>query len=82
MKAVQQLSLVFLLLACAGCAHTSKLSKLYVPIRCIQKVRWTKPCDSVSDHLVKCDGVMVTTNCVAARSEPGAQLDRTRLPQN
>jgi hypothetical protein len=82
MKALQQFSLLLLALACAGCAHTSKLSKLYVPMRCIQKLRWTQPCNSVSEHLVKCDGVMVTTSCVAARGEPGASLDRTRLPQH
>ena len=66
MKAIRQLALVSLIWACAGCAHTRKLAGLYVPSRCIQKVSWTKPCDSVSDHLVKCDGVMVTTSCVAA----------------
>ena len=82
MKAFQQFSLLLLLLGCAGCAHTSKLARLYVPMRCIQKVRWTRPCASVSEHLVKCDGVMVTTSCVAARTEPGAALDRTRLPHN
>jgi len=65
MKAIRQLILVSLLLACAGCTHSRKLAGLYVPSRCIQKVSWSKPCDTVSEHLVKCDGVMITTSCVA-----------------
>jgi hypothetical protein len=61
MKAIRQLVLVSLMLACAGCAHTRKLAGLYVPSRCIQKVSWSKPCATVSEHLVKCDGVMDCT---------------------
>jgi len=80
MKPIQQFVLFFLVLGCAGCAHTGKIAAgLYVPFRCIQKVSWTKPCASVNDHLVKCDGVMVTTSCVAAGKANGTQLDRKDL---
>lgn len=83
MKAIRQLALIFLVLVCAGCAHTRKLAGLYVPSRCIQKVSWTRPCDSISEHLVKCDGVMVTTSCVAAgRSGHSGQLEREKIPAN
>lgn len=69
MKVVQQVVLLLLALACAGCAHTSKVAaRLYVPIRCIEKVSWTRPCATISEHLVKCDGVMVTTSCVSSRA--------------
>jgi hypothetical protein len=76
MKAIQHFVLLFLLLVCAGCAHSRKIAGLYVPFRCIEKVRWSKPCATVSEHLVKCDGVMVTTSCVAARTGHGNQLDQ------
>jgi hypothetical protein len=80
MKVIRPFVLMLLLIACAGCAHTGKIAAgLYVPFRCIQKVSWTKPCASVSDHLVKCDGVMVTTSCVAARKSDGTQLDHKNL---
>lgn len=83
MKVIRQLLPVYLILACAGCAHTKRLAGLYVPSRCIQRVSWTKPCDSVSEHLVKCDGVMVTTSCVAAgRNGNSGQLERYKLPKN
>ncbi|HKW25485.1 MAG TPA: hypothetical protein VJN48_06855 [Terriglobales bacterium] len=69
MKTIWQCVLLLLALACAGCAHTSKIAaRLYVPIRCIEKVSWTRPCATISDHLVKCDGVMVTTSCVSSRA--------------
>ena len=69
MKAVQQFVVLLLALACVGCAHTSKIAaRLYVPIRCIEKVSWTRPCATISEHLVKCDGVMVTTSCVSSRA--------------
>jgi hypothetical protein len=31
-------------------------------------VSWTRPCATISEHLVKCDGVMVTTSCVSSRA--------------
>ena len=69
MKSTRQFVLLLLALAGVGCAHTSKIAaRLYVPIRCIEKVSWTKPCATISEHLVKCDGVMVTTSCVASRA--------------
>ena len=69
MKAVQQFVVLLLALAGVGCAHTSKIAaRLYVPIRCIEKVSWTRPCATISEHLVKCDGVMVTTSCVSSRA--------------
>jgi hypothetical protein len=69
MKAIRQFVILPLALACAGCAHTSKISAcLFVPIRCIEKVSWTRPCATISEHLVKCDGVMVTTSCVSSRA--------------
>lgn len=72
MKAIRQCVLLFLALGCAGCAHTSKVAaRLYVPIRCIQKVSWTRPCATISEHLVKCNGVMVTTSCVSSRALTG-----------
>jgi hypothetical protein len=80
MKSIQLFVLFLLLLGCAGCAHTGKLAaRLYVPFRCIQRVSWTKPCATLSEHLVKCDGVMVTTSCVSARTTSGAQLDHNDL---
>jgi hypothetical protein len=83
MKAIRQLVLVSLMLACAGCVHTSKLAGLYVPSRCIQKVSWSKPCATVSEHLVKCDGVMVTTSCVAAgQSGASSHLERDTFLKN
>jgi hypothetical protein len=83
MKAIRQLVLVSLMLACAGCAHTRKLAGLYVPSRCIQKVSWSKPCATVSEHLVKCDGVMVTTSCVAAgQSGASSHLERDTISKN
>ena len=69
MKSIRQFVLLLLALAGVGCAHTSKIAaRLYVPIRCIEKVSWTKPCATISEHLVKCDGVMVTTSCVSSRT--------------
>ena len=69
MKSIRQFVLLLLALAGAGCAHTSKIAaRLYVPIRCIEKVSWTRPCATISEHLVKCDGVMVTTSCVSSRA--------------
>jgi len=83
MKAIRRLVLMSLILICAGCAHTRKLAGLYVPSRCIQKVSWTRPCDTISEHLVKCDGVMVTTSCIAAgHTGNGGQLERDKLPAN
>jgi len=72
-----------LILLCAGCAHTRKLAGLYVPSRCIQKVSWTRPCSTVSEHLVKCDGVMVTTSCVAAgQAGTSSHLERATFSKN
>ena len=69
MKAIRPFVLFLLAPACAGCAHTSKIAaRLYVPLRCIEKVNWTRPCATISEHLVKCDGVMVTTSCVSSRA--------------
>lgn len=68
MKATQGLILIVLVVLGAGCARSKKLAGLYVPARCIQKVSWTKPCDTVSEHLVKCDGVLLTTSCVSSGS--------------
>lgn len=83
MKVFTKLAFVFVLIACAGCAHTGKVAaSLYVPFRCIQKVRWTKPCNTVSEHLVKCDGVMVTTSCVSTRTGKSGHLDDKELPAN
>ena len=83
MKVFTKLAFVFAVIMCAGCAHTGKVAaSLYVPFRCIQKVRWTKPCNTVSEHLVKCDGVMVTTSCVTARSGKSSHLDDKDLPAN
>lgn len=83
MKVLAKLAFVFAVIACAGCAHTGKVAaSLYVPFRCIQKVRWTKPCNTVSEHLVKCDGVMVTTSCVSTRPGKRGHLDDKDLPAN
>jgi hypothetical protein len=83
MKVLTKLAFVFAVIACAGCAHTGKVAaSLYVPFRCIQKVRWTKPCNTVSEHLVKCDGVMVTTSCVSTQPGKSAHLDDKELPAN
>ncbi len=80
MKAFVKLVLALAVIACAGCAHTGKVAAgLYVPFRCIQKVRWTKPCNTVSENLVRCDGVMVTTSCVAAHTEKTGQLEQKSL---
>ncbi len=77
MKVFTKLACVFAVMVCAGCAHTGKVAaSLYVPFRCIQKVRWTKPCNTVSENLVRCDGVMVTTGCVSARPERSGQLEQ------
>ena len=77
MKVFPKLALVIVVIACAGCAHTHRVAAgLYVPFRCIQKVRWTKPCNTVSENLVRCDGVMVTTGCVSARPEKSGQLEQ------
>lgn len=83
MKAFTKLAFVFAVIVCAGCAHTGKVAaSLYVPFRCIQKVRWTKPCNTVSQNLVRCDGVMVTTSCVAAGREKSGHLEDKDLPAN
>lgn len=83
MKTPQCFVLIVLALLCVGCARGKKLAGLYVPARCIQKVSWTRPCDTISEHLVKCDGVLLTTSCVSAGSNsPGsAGFDARVLPQ-
>ena len=81
MKAVRWFALFILAWLCTGCAHTTRLSGLYVPARCIEKVSWTRPCATVSQHLVKCDGVMVQASCVSPRSQPTARVERNRLPE-
>jgi hypothetical protein len=46
-------------------------------------VSWSKPCATVSEHLVKCDGVMVTTSCVAAgQSGASSHLERDTISKN
>ncbi len=81
MKTAQWFVLIVLALLCAGCAR-KKLAALYVPAHCIQKVSWTKPCDSISEHLVKCDGVLLTTSCVSSGSNGSgaARFDARALP--
>lgn len=81
MKATQWLLVLLLVMVCAGCTHTGKIAAtLYVPVRCIQKVVWTRPCASVSEHLVKCDGVMVTTSCVSVNAQKSGQLRQLDSP--
>jgi hypothetical protein len=79
MKVMQSSVVLFLALLGAGCAHSKKLAALYVPIRCIQTVSWTKPCATVSPDLIKCDGVMVRANCVSAHREENGRIDRGKL---
>jgi hypothetical protein len=80
MNAFMKLVFVFAVIGCAGCAHTGKVAaSLYVPFRCIQHVSWTKPCNTVSEHLVRCDGVMVTTSCVSAGPEKNGQVEQKSL---
>ena len=81
MKVTQGLILFFVAVTFAGCAHSRKLTGLYVPARCIQKVSWTKPCDTLSEHLVKCDGVLLTTNCVSSGTPQSGHFDSRVLPQ-
>jgi hypothetical protein len=81
MKATQGLILLVLAVLCAGCARGRNLAGLYVPARCIQKVRWTKPCDPISEHMVKCDGVLLTTSCVSAGTPKSGHFDTRVLPQ-
>lgn len=60
----------------AGCAH---VRRVYVPNRCIQKVKWSEPCEAVSDSLIKCDGVMVTVSCVSVAGEKGGKMERGKF---
>ena len=76
MKAIPWFSFLLLVIVCAGCAHPGKIAaKLYVPTRCIRKVAWTRPCASISEHMLKCDGVMVTTSCVSVHNDHGRKLE-------
>jgi hypothetical protein len=77
MKAIPWFSLLLLGMACAGCARPGRVAvNFYVPTRCIQKVSWTRPCATLSEHVIKCDGVMVTTRCVAPADKDGRIKDR------
>ncbi|HEU5336965.1 MAG TPA: hypothetical protein VFU27_13430 [Terriglobales bacterium] len=83
MKATQWFLVIFLAIMCAGCTRGRKLAGLYVPARCIQKVSWTKPCDTLSEHVVKCDGVLLTTSCVSSgkNASSAGHFDARVLPQ-
>jgi hypothetical protein len=63
-------------LALAGCAH---MKKVYVPNRCIQRVKWSQPCEAISESLIKCDGVMLTVSCVSAAGEAGGKMERKKF---
>lgn len=80
-KMTQRFFVIFLAILCSGCAHSRKLAGLYVPARCIQKVNWTKPCDTLSEHLVKCDGVLLTTSCVSVGTPNSGHFDGAVPPQ-
>lgn len=62
-----------------GCAHASR--RVYVPNRCIEKVKWGQPCEAVSESLIKCDGVMVTVSCVSLTGERGGKIVREKFAE-
>ena len=64
-------------LGMAGCAHASR--RVYVPNRCIEKVKWGRPCEAVSESLIKCDEVMVTVSCVSVAGERGGKIERGKF---
>ena len=66
-------------LGMAGCAHASR--RVYVPNRCIEKVKWGQPCEAVSESLIKCDAVMVTVSCVSVAGERGGKIERGRFAE-
>ncbi len=66
-------------LGMAGCAHASR--RVYVPNRCIQKVKWGQACEAVSESLIKCDGVMVTVSCVSVTGERGGKIERGKFTE-
>jgi hypothetical protein len=70
---------VLLALGAAGCAHASR--RVYVPNRCIQKVKWGRPCEAVSESLIKCDAVMVTVSCVSVAGERGGKIAREKFAE-
>jgi hypothetical protein len=52
-----------------------------VPNRCIQKVKWGRPCEAVSESLIKCDAVMVTVSCVSVAGERGGKIAREKFAE-
>ncbi len=66
-----------LLAGLAGCTHANR--RVYVPNRCIQKVKWGRVCEAISESLIKCDGVMVTVSCVSVKGESGGKIERRKF---
>lgn len=60
----------------AGCTQTRRV---HVPSRCIQRVTWSRPCEAVSESLIKCDGVMVAVSCVSAGKEVEGKIERGKF---
>lgn len=63
-------------LAIVGCAH---MKKVYVPSRCIQRVKWSQPCEAISESLIKCDKVLLTVSCVSVAEEKGGRIERSKF---
>ncbi len=70
--------LLTLALTMLGCAHAKRV---YIPSRCIQKVKWSQECEAISDSLMKCDGVMVTVSCVSVTGEKGGRIERGKFEE-
>ncbi len=70
--------LLTLALTTLGCAHGRKV---YIPSRCIQKVKWSEACEAISDSQMKCDGVMVTVSCVSVTGEKGGRIERGKFEE-
>lgn len=79
MNSVLAAAVVLAALGISGCAHASR--RVYVPNRCIQKVKWGHPCEAVSESLIKCDAVMVTVTCVSAAGERGGKMERWKFEE-
>lgn len=65
-------------LAVVGCTHAKRV---YVPRRCIQEVKWGRPCEAISESVIKCDGVMVKVSCVSVVGERSGAVESRKFAE-
>jgi hypothetical protein len=51
---------------------SSSKGALYIPPACMDRVKFTKVCTSVSSGVSICDKVQLTHHCVSVKQEPGS----------